>query len=96
MNKIIESFLKTHIDEYEIDSIKRDVAFEHFINRCIINKYVPDRFDPEDIMTDPGEKGLDGVAIIVNDKLITEIEYLQSELKDISALSVKFVFIQSR
>ena len=47
-------------------------------------------------MTDPGEKGLDGVAIIVNDKLITEIEYLQSELKDISALSVKFVFIQSR
>lgn len=96
MNKIIESFLKTHIEEYDLFSIKKETAFEHFVNRCIVNKYAIDRFDPSDIMTDAGEKGLDGVAIIVNDRLIMESEDLQCALKDANVLSVKFVFIQTK
>ena len=37
MNKIIESFLNTHIREYGLTSEKPETAFEHFINRCIVN-----------------------------------------------------------
>lgn len=96
MNKIIESFLNTHIKEYGIVSLKTETAFEHFVNRCIINKYAIDRFDPADVMTDKGEKGLDGVAIIVNDRLILEPDDLQSALKSSNTLEVKFVFIQSK
>lgn len=96
MNKIIESFLKTHIDEYGLTDEKTEVSFEHFINRCIINKYAVDRFDPSDIMTDPGEKGLDGVAIIVNDRLILDDEDLSSVINDSETLSVTFVFIQTK
>ncbi len=54
MNKIIESFLNTHIMEYNIDDFEKETAFEHFVNRCIVNKYSVDRFDPMDIMTDEG------------------------------------------
>ena len=73
MNRIIQSFLKTHIKEYELEALGEEVAFEHFINRCIINKYSSERFDPNLIMTDAGEKGLDGVAIIVNERVISDM-----------------------
>ena len=39
MNQIIKSFLTTHIKEYGLEKIKESTAFEHFINRIIINKY---------------------------------------------------------
>lgn len=96
MNKIIESFLKTHVGEYTIEKMNTDAAFEHFINRCIINKYTIDRFDPEKIMTKRGEKGIDGVAIIVNDKLILTEDELKSIMKDGGAFEIKFIFIQAK
>ncbi len=96
MNRIIKSFLDTHVKEYEIESLKEETAFEHFVNRCIINKYSNERFDPEIIMTDDGEKGLDGVAIIINEQIITDIEQAENILNNGSNLDVSFVFIQSK
>lgn len=96
MNKIIESFLNTHIREYSIEKFEKEIAFEHFINRCIVNKYSIDRFDPMDIMTDEGEKGIDGVAIVVNDRIIMTVDELESVVKENADLDVKFVFIQSK
>lgn len=96
MNKVIESFLNTHIHEYEIEEYSRDTAFEHFINRCIINKYSLERFDPSDIMTDKGEKGLDGVAIIINERIVLNEDDLLEILENETKPSVKFVFVQTK
>lgn len=96
MNKIIASFLEIHKKEYAIEAYSPETAFEHFINKCIVNKYSNERFDPADIMTDPGEKGLDGVAICVNGRVITSIDEFESIQKDSKALDVKLVFIQTK
>ncbi len=96
MNKIIENFLETHVKEYSIEEYEKEKAFEHFVNRCIVNKYSVDRFDPMEIMTDEGEKGIDGVAIIVNDRIIMTIDELKSVINENADLKVKFVFIQSK
>ena len=96
MNQIIKSFLTTHIKEYGLEKIKESTAFEHFINRIIINKYSSERFDPEIIMTDDGEKGLDGVAIIVNERIISDNAELESILMNSPSIDVRFVFIQSK
>ncbi len=96
MNKIIASFLDIHQKEYGIESYGPETAFEHFINKCVVNKYSIERFDPTDVMTDPGEKGLDGVAICVNGRLITTSDELQSICGEAPNLEVKFIFIQSK
>ena len=96
MNKIIENFLDIHKKEYSIEDLSTEIAFEHFINKCIVNKYSSERFDPSDIMTDPGEKGLDGVAICVNGRVITSTDELESILSEGKSLDVRFVFIQSK
>ncbi|WP_342558242.1 hypothetical protein [Metasolibacillus sp. FSL K6-0083] len=57
MNKIIESFLDTHTQEYGLENMKKETRFEHFVNRLIINKYSLERFNPDDIMTGDGEIG---------------------------------------
>lgn len=96
MNKIIENFLDIHKKEYSIEDLSTEIAFEHFINKCIVNKYSSERFDPSDIMTDPGEKGLDGVAICVNGRVITSTDELESILSEGKSLDVRFVFVQSK
>lgn len=96
MNKIIGSFLDIHKKEYAIESMRTEDAFEHFVNKCIVNKYSNERFDPADIMTDPGEKGLDGVAICVNGRVITSADELESIRHESQTLEIKFVFIQSK
>ena len=96
MNKIIESFLETHKQEYGIQKYANDMAFEHFVNRCIVNKYSAERFNPSDIMTDPGEQGIDGVAICVNGRVVTSIDELDSIKKEAKILEVKFVFTQAK
>jgi len=96
MNKIIESFLEIHRKEYSIEDIKVETAFEHFINRCIVNKYSNNRFDPSDIMTDNGEKGLDGVAICINGRIVTTLDELNAIFSESQTFDVHFVFIQSK
>jgi hypothetical protein len=96
MNQIVKSFLDTHVKEYGIESLKTEIAFEHFCNRLIVNKYVIERFAPEDVMTDDGEIGLDGIAIIINDMLVIDDDTLNDALKSSTKLAIRFVFIQAK
>ena len=96
MNQIVASFLGTHIEEYEIQSFSKEDAFEHFINRLVVNKYTTERFDPSDVMTNAGEIGLDGIAIVINGMLINDNDELEEALSLSGTPDVKFVFIQSK
>lgn len=93
MNRIIQSFLDIHKTEYSIENWENEVAFEHFINKCIVNKYSNERFDPSDIMTDPGEKGLDGVAICINGRIVNSIDEMEAIFQGSTSVEARFVFI---
>ncbi len=97
MNQIITNILSIHKNEYGITEETETVAFEHFSDFLIVNKYVADRFAPEDVMTKDGEIGLDGVAIIVNDMLVTDEDSLEAAWgRSPEDSSVRFVFIQAK
>ena len=96
MNQIISGFLAEHIREYKIQSLEEKDAFEHFINRCIVTKYTIERFDPSDVMTDKGEIGIDGVAIVINKQLITSLDEARLIYAQNSPINVEFIFIQAK
>ena len=96
MNQIIQSYLDAHIKEYEIESYDQSTAFEHFINKCIINRLSTERFDPIDVMTDDGEIGLDGVAILLNGQLVTDLASCHVIYENNRSVDVKIVFIQTK
>lgn len=96
MNKIIQNFMNNHAIEYDLQNYSERRFFEHFMNRCIINKYSVERFDPDDIMTQNWEIGIDGTAILINGILVNEISDIENVLTHETEPSVKFVFIQSK
>lgn len=95
MNSIVRPFLENHIKSYEL---KEDIpkAFEHFFNYLTVRNYTSRHFDPYDVSLGKGEVGIDGVAIIVNDTLITSFSQIEELFENGADVSVSIVFIQSK
>lgn len=96
MNQLIRSYVEAHKKEYGLEDYDFDRQFEHFINKCIVNRLTLDRFDPQDIMTNKGEIGLDGIAIILNGQLVTDIDTCRAIYSQQPKVESKFIFIQSK
>lgn len=97
MDKIIESFVddfKTDFNYREIDNSK---VFEHFINYMLVSKIYPDRASLDKVNVG-GQRnpGIDGLAILVNNHLVTSQEEIDYFIEDANTLDVEFSFIQSK
>ena len=96
MNIVLTSLLKKHCNDFMLTGSDAE-KFEHFINYLVVKNHLPQSFDPEVICTKEGEVGIDGIAIILEDTIVTSIE----EAKDIFAIkkrdiSAVFIFIQAK
>jgi hypothetical protein len=77
--------------------MKLDDQFEWFANYCIVNKeYDSIRFELKSTLTGRGTQGIDGVAIIVNNKLCSTVQEIEDLIQMNRILNVTFVFIQSK
>lgn len=95
MNSLIKPFLEAHITAYELEG-DLPSSYEHFFNYLTVRNYTSRHFDPSEIGLGKGEVGIDGVAIIVNDTLITTLPQVEELFKSGTDLSATFVFVQSK
>ena len=95
MNTIIKPFLDEHRNLYQLKDDDSKV-FEHLFNYIATRNYTSRHFDPSELSLGQGEVGIDGVAIIVNDTLITEFPQIEALFKQEIDLSVTFIFTQSK
>lgn len=97
MDPITGRFLREFCSAFELDETKEDVAFEYFCNYCCVNKEngIVD-IKLEEISTGKNAQGIDGIAIIVNHKLVTSISEIEFQIKNTRMLDVNFVFIQAK
>lgn len=88
----IESFCEDHLFK-ELDDPEK---LEHFANYYIISQYYPTLFsDLEDVNCDgEGDLGIDGIGVLVNDKVISSIEELKGILEMDKKIDVQFVLTQ--
>lgn len=97
MDTITNKFLSDFCKSYEINIDDKEKAFEYFANLCCINKengYIDVRLD--DLYTGNNAPGIDGIGIIVNNKLVTNVSEIEYQIQNNRVLDVKFVFIQSK
>jgi hypothetical protein len=95
-NPIMKSFLREFKAKFEIDEMDEGIVFEWFINYCVMNNHVIDserNFQELDTGT---AKAFDGVAILVNNKIILNEEDINVLIDERQILSVDFIFIQSK
>jgi hypothetical protein len=88
MDKITESLLSEFAKENQITPMEQDKQFEHFASYVVVRGEHTESFDSEDIVVGDDKEtkggadiGIDGIAIIANGILITDIEELD-ELAD--------------
>jgi len=102
MEKLMDRITKSYLDEFAtsfgFDSEKDETKqFEHFVNYSIIDQRIEERFDIEE--TNIGKDstiGLDGFAILLNKRVITNEDELNDLLKTHSDISAEIIFIQAK
>lgn len=75
MDRITQSMVDSFANSQNLGITDSTVLFEYFVNYCAVNNvYGSNSFDLEEITTGKATQGIDGIAIVVNQKLINTTE----------------------
>lgn len=98
MDRITNSYLKEFVTSFGFENIKDETKqFEHFVNYSIIDHRIEERFEIEEINIGKDSTiGLDGFAIILNKRVISNEDELNDLLKTHNDISAEIVFIQAK
>lgn len=101
MDKRIYAFVREYLEDHEIAPEKETIDFEKFCCYCVFYKYqIDEHFNVDNVHVGDlkNDTGLDGIGIVINQKLIdAESEDDIDRLVESSAeIKVKFIFVQSK
>ena len=97
MYRITQSMIDSFKNNPSLNMDDASELFEYFVNYCVVNNiYGSDDFDLEEITTGKATQGIDGIAIIVNQKFVNTIEDIDTLIEYNKSISVKFVLIQAK
>lgn len=96
MNPVIGNLLEEFIQTQKISVKDKQTEFEIFSNYIVAHPKIPDTFDVEALSTGEGEFGLDGIGVIINEKLIENEEQATDLIDASTSLDVEFLFCQAK
>lgn len=97
MDRITESFLSEFSQNYGFADIENDEQFEYFADYCVIaNESNSVDINLMDMHTGMSAQGIDGIAIEVNGKYVTNTSEIDELLKINKTLTVTFIFVQAK
>ena len=97
MDKITASLLANFTTEFKLDGIAEEDRFEQFATWLTVRRhYSETTFDPAALVTGSGgDTGIDAIAIIANNNLVTEVDTIDDLLALNNYLDVSFIFVQA-
>src|SRR5205809_7260889 len=96
-DKLIEGYLKDFVETHEFTDLPESDAFEHFVNYCIACREHPENTEFESMRVGgSGDLGIDGIAVLVNEHIVSSKEDVNFFLRTLRRLDVRFLFIQSK
>lgn len=97
MDRITQSMVDSFDNSQNLGITKPTVLFEYFVNYCVINNvYGSSSFDLEEVTTGEAAQGIDGIAIVINQKLINTTDDVDLLISLNQTISVKFILIQTK
>jgi len=79
-----------------VTGLPEDKRFEHFAAYLTVRKHYAETFDTSDIITGSGgDTGIDALAIIANNVLITDVDQVEELVSVNGYLEVTFAFVQA-
>lgn len=99
MNRIISSYLNQFSVEHSILDMKESDQFERFVNYCLVSQFHLDSFEVDSITTSSSDDGIDGVAVLMDDQLITTAEDARNAFAGLprrKSVEVQYIFVQTK
>lgn len=97
MDKIAESLVKTFSEQNELDKCDLPTQFEHFANYAVLSKLFRGSFELDDIHTGSGgDCAIDGLFLIINGRLINDVDELNDIAEQAGYLDADIGFIQTK
>lgn len=78
MHRIVKAHLESFVKSFGLDADDEAVQFEKFSTHCVIASRFSAAFDLDDVCTGPGDDGVDGVAIVIDETVTTSVEDAQA------------------
>jgi hypothetical protein len=69
VHRIVKSHLASFVKSFGLEADDESVQFEKFTTYCVLSNRFGSAFDLDDVSTGPGDEGIDGVAIIVDESV---------------------------
>lgn len=69
MHRIVKSHLTSFVKSFGLEADDESVQFEKFTTYCVLSNRFGSAFDLDDVSTGPGDEGIDGVAVIVDESV---------------------------
>lgn len=97
MDRITAGLMAEFSGEFGISKLPEDARFEHLAAWLTARRHYSDAtFDPSDLITgNGGDTGIDSIAIIANNNLVTDETTIEELLHVNGYLDVTFVFVQA-
>jgi hypothetical protein len=87
--------LEEFVIENGLTSHAHSKQFEHFVSYAVVQRLYGETFDTDDIVLPNDEFGIDGIAIIVNGVLISDLDDFDAVNAEAVTLDVSFIFVQA-
>lgn len=97
MDRVVRAIFDTFVAQHDLAQAPEDEQFEHFCNYCIFSQQLDTELPVEELHAGGvDDTGIDGAAIVVNDRVVTDAEDLAGFLAQNVPLSIRFLFVQSK
>jgi len=74
MHRIVESHLKSFVASFGLNAEEQSVQFEKFSTYCVLSNRFASAFDLDDVTTGPGDEGIDGVAVVIDESVAVSVD----------------------
>lgn len=77
MHRIVKAHLDSFVSSFSLEADEEAKQFEKFSTYSVISNRFSGTFDLDDVVTGDRDEGIDGVAIVIDEAVITSIEDAQ-------------------
>jgi hypothetical protein len=96
LDRITETLLAGFSKENGLEGLEESKRFEHFAAFSVIRRHYSRSFSTDDVVIGGGrDTGIDAVAIIVNNVLVTDVDRVREIAEHNDYLEPVFIFVQA-
>lgn len=78
MHRIVKAHLESFVKSFGLNAEEESAQFEKFATYCVLSSRFSAAFDLDDVSTGPGDEGIDGIAVVIDELVTTSVEDAQT------------------